>query len=344
MNITLVNDSTVNHLINLLLSRLIGASETKKKSSSKQFHLISHLIPFQKRNYAFSYKVVDAKTGDDFSHTQSQNAKATNGEYRVKLPDGRIQIVSYTADKNGYKADVKYEGNEISADVQIQPAHVRQLKPIAPKPEKFDYYQHTHFPVHDDGVVVYGTPTPPPYSTYTTAIPLYLNKPQQTPRLPPSIPIVQPKVQIYTTNARDYTVGSYVPGGVPYYVKTIKDYQVGGGATAAGRGGVVSSTIAPEVINRGGHGLATPTISPFVLNGQHGNLVGSTDVAVSPTPIIINNANHGHVIPSTAGSFLLDYGDVVATTIAPPTHKHHGGYNAILVDANVLNGQRQYKK
>ncbi|XP_045463015.1 uncharacterized protein LOC123672779 isoform X2 [Harmonia axyridis] len=68
----------------------------------------------EQKNYAFSYKVVDHLTGDDFSHTQSQNEKATSGEYRVKLPDGRVQIVSYTADKNGYKADVKYQEGDVS--------------------------------------------------------------------------------------------------------------------------------------------------------------------------------------------------------------------------------------
>ena len=28
----------------------------------------------------------------------------------MNLPDGRVQIVTYTADQNGYVADVKYEG------------------------------------------------------------------------------------------------------------------------------------------------------------------------------------------------------------------------------------------
>lgn len=51
----------------------------------------------------------DQKTGDDFSHSQKSTGSATNGEYRVRLPDGRMQIVSYTADENGYKADVRYD-------------------------------------------------------------------------------------------------------------------------------------------------------------------------------------------------------------------------------------------
>ncbi|XP_075987902.1 uncharacterized protein LOC142984294 [Anticarsia gemmatalis] len=70
----------------------------------------------QGENYAFSYRVKDQKTGDDFSHSQRSSGSATNGEYRVRLPDGRMQIVSYTADENGYKADVRYDDHSDNHD------------------------------------------------------------------------------------------------------------------------------------------------------------------------------------------------------------------------------------
>ncbi|XP_045780856.1 GATA zinc finger domain-containing protein 14-like [Maniola jurtina] len=68
----------------------------------------------QDQNYAFSYRVKDQKTGDDFSHKQQSVSGGTNGEYRVRLPDGRLQIVSYTADENGYNADVRYDEDEVN--------------------------------------------------------------------------------------------------------------------------------------------------------------------------------------------------------------------------------------
>ncbi|XP_065214273.1 uncharacterized protein LOC135841303 isoform X2 [Planococcus citri] len=61
------------------------------------------------KNYAFSYEVRDRNSGDDFSHTQAHNGQATKGEYRVKLPDGRNQVVTYTADNDGYKANIQYD-------------------------------------------------------------------------------------------------------------------------------------------------------------------------------------------------------------------------------------------
>ncbi|CAK1595239.1 unnamed protein product [Parnassius mnemosyne] len=84
------------------------------------------------KNYAFSYIVKDEKTGDDFSHSQRSSGSATNGEYRVRLPDGRLQIVSYTADENGYKADVKYDvdstGNSVEYSTQNQQKNANNRK------------------------------------------------------------------------------------------------------------------------------------------------------------------------------------------------------------------------
>ena len=34
----------------------------------------------------------------------------TKGEYKVKLPDGRVQVVSYEADHAGFRPRVTYEG------------------------------------------------------------------------------------------------------------------------------------------------------------------------------------------------------------------------------------------
>lgn len=60
--------------------------------------------------YSFSYNVVDDETYNDFDHSENTDGKVTTGSYRVELPDGRTQIVTYRADENGYTAVVKYEG------------------------------------------------------------------------------------------------------------------------------------------------------------------------------------------------------------------------------------------
>lgn len=56
-------------------------------------------------HYAFGYAVKDSYSGDDFSHSETRDGYTTSGEYRVALPDGRIQIVTYHADENGYPKD-----------------------------------------------------------------------------------------------------------------------------------------------------------------------------------------------------------------------------------------------
>ena len=61
--------------------------------------------------FDFGYAVQDEYTGNDFGHNSNSDGKVTSGEYRVLLPDGRTQIVTYTADHyNGFQAEVTYEG------------------------------------------------------------------------------------------------------------------------------------------------------------------------------------------------------------------------------------------
>ena len=60
--------------------------------------------------YSFGFDVKDSETYVDFDHSEKSYDKVTTGSYRVALPDGRTQIVTYRADANGYTADVKYEG------------------------------------------------------------------------------------------------------------------------------------------------------------------------------------------------------------------------------------------
>lgn len=60
--------------------------------------------------YSFDYNVKDAESYNDFVHSENSDGKVTQGSYRIALPDGRTQIVTYRADENGNVADVTYEG------------------------------------------------------------------------------------------------------------------------------------------------------------------------------------------------------------------------------------------
>merc|ERR1712021_242905 len=65
--------------------------------------------------FAYQYGVKDDYSGASFDKSESQSADGTvAGEYRVALPDGRTQIVTYKADHyGGFVADVKYEGTAV---------------------------------------------------------------------------------------------------------------------------------------------------------------------------------------------------------------------------------------
>ncbi|XP_068227573.1 cuticle protein 8-like [Palaemon carinicauda] len=60
--------------------------------------------------YEFGYEVNAPEYGNDFAHAESRDGDTTSGQYRVLLPDGRVQIVSYTVvGDSGYVAQVSYQ-------------------------------------------------------------------------------------------------------------------------------------------------------------------------------------------------------------------------------------------
>merc|ERR1711953_1437133 len=63
--------------------------------------------------YGYEYAVQDDYSGANFGQNEKRDGYATQGQYRVLLPDGRTQTVTYhTADAySGNVAEVTYEGH-----------------------------------------------------------------------------------------------------------------------------------------------------------------------------------------------------------------------------------------
>ncbi|KAK4009979.1 hypothetical protein OUZ56_019128 [Daphnia magna] len=72
--------------------------------------------------YSFDWNVKDDESKNDYGHKETSDGKVVTGSYRVVLPDGRTQIVSYKADENGYVADVKYEGEAKYPEPEYKPS------------------------------------------------------------------------------------------------------------------------------------------------------------------------------------------------------------------------------
>ena len=84
------------------------------------------------RPFHYAYGVKDSYAGTDFDKKESQDKEGNvQGQYRVALPDGRTQTVTYHADHyNGFVSDVTYEGHAAYPDHGH--AHGSGYKPAAP--------------------------------------------------------------------------------------------------------------------------------------------------------------------------------------------------------------------
>jgi hypothetical protein len=94
--------------------------------------------PHAPASYEFGYGVHadGVQGGANFGHNEARNGDVTSGEYRVDLPDGRTQIVSYTADPiNGYVANVRYENKGLvggHGPAVLPPAPGLPIAPVVP--------------------------------------------------------------------------------------------------------------------------------------------------------------------------------------------------------------------
>ena len=66
-------------------------------SSAQKFEHIPNAVETIKKfqeptDYNFVYSVTSPYHGDDHSHTETKTGDTTAGQYRVALPDGRLQV------------------------------------------------------------------------------------------------------------------------------------------------------------------------------------------------------------------------------------------------------------
>jgi len=87
------------------------ASDDDQKAT-KRSYLKKHPVVYEDApaHYNYEYGVHDVYYGNNFDAQESSDGKVTQGVYRVLLPDGRIQTVTYYDNGYGFHADVEYEG------------------------------------------------------------------------------------------------------------------------------------------------------------------------------------------------------------------------------------------
>ncbi|XP_073951630.1 cuticle protein 19-like [Choristoneura fumiferana] len=73
--------------------------------------------------YEFAYKVEDPHTGDSKSQHETRDGDRVTGYYSLHEADGTVRIVHYTADKNGFNAEIKREGHVKHAAPTHQSQH-----------------------------------------------------------------------------------------------------------------------------------------------------------------------------------------------------------------------------
>merc|ERR1712154_349771 len=84
--------------------------------------------------YGYEYGVQDDYSGANFGQNEKRDGYATSGQYRVLLPDGRTQTVTYhTADAySGSIAEVTYEGHATYGPAPHKAIPIHKPIPVVP--------------------------------------------------------------------------------------------------------------------------------------------------------------------------------------------------------------------
>ncbi|XP_046656836.1 repetitive proline-rich cell wall protein 1-like [Daphnia pulicaria] len=155
--------------------------------------------------YSFEWAVKDAESYNDYSHSESSDGKVTSGSYRVVLPDGRTQIVTYKDDSYGYVADVRYEGEARYPEYKPATSYpAYKASPVVYKAPEAPVYK---APVYEAPVVPDYRPTEAPVVVYKAPSSPTYSAP--APKLPTAPTYKAPESPMY--RATTYTVPSYKP-------------------------------------------------------------------------------------------------------------------------------------
>ncbi|XP_042229579.1 proteoglycan 4-like isoform X2 [Homarus americanus] len=129
--------------------------------------------------YKYGYNVESKDTGNYHARYEARDGRTVSGSYKVALPDGRVQVVTYVADDKGFRAEVNYEGEENTPTPPEPPAPtppVRKSGPsvVGPVPRPSPHHP-THPGPRDTGY----------FSTQNPNVPQVPDHPPTRPRLLP---------------------------------------------------------------------------------------------------------------------------------------------------------------
>merc|ERR1711971_104161 len=200
-----------NMALKLALSALLLASVSAAPSGP------APLGPIVPPVYNYNYAVKDDYSGSIFTAAEERDNYNAAGSYSVNLPDGRVQIVSYSVSgpDGGYIADVKYEGVASYAPVAAKP-YVPAPAPVY-KPKPAPVYKPAPVPVYKPAPVpAYKPVAPKPVSPVYKPAPAPVYKPAPAPvyHRAPAYQAAAPSTRKYSYTVIAPEAPAALPAGV----------------------------------------------------------------------------------------------------------------------------------